>query len=76
MTSNPNKKPKVIVTRKLPDPIETRLLREAREIGCTTIDGAAMFVNQASAQFTRWTNQPAPTDIMRKVVIERLQASQ
>jgi 3-dehydroquinate dehydratase/shikimate dehydrogenase len=54
------------------NPIETRLLREAREHGCRTVDGAAMFVGQAAAQFTRWTGLPAPRDLMRAVVVARL----
>jgi len=54
------------------NPIETRLLQEARRQGCTTIDGVAMFVNQAAAQFTLWTGRPAPTEVMRQVVIDRL----
>jgi len=54
------------------NPIETRLLREARELGCKTVDGVAMFVNQAVAQFERWTDKQAPVDVMRDVVIARL----
>lgn len=54
------------------NPIETRLLREALERGCKTIDGASMFVNQAVAQFERWTSQRAPVEVMREVVIARL----
>lgn len=54
------------------NPIETRLLREAKQAGCVTIDGVAMFVNQASAQFRLWTHRPAPADLMREAVIQRL----
>jgi len=54
------------------NPIETRLLREAGRCGCTTIDGLAMFVNQAAAQFKLWTGRPAPVEAMRKVALERL----
>ena len=31
------------------NPLETRLLREAREIGCTVVNGVAMFVHQGVA---------------------------
>jgi shikimate 5-dehydrogenase len=31
-----------------------------------------MFVNQAVAQFERWTGRPAPMDSMRYVVVSRL----
>ena len=54
------------------NPIETRLLREARLRGCRVIDGVAMFVGQAAAQFRLWTNLSPPTAIMRQVVIQRL----
>ena len=54
------------------NPVDTRLLRDARERGCRTIDGVAMFVNQAAAQFARWTGQSAPIDVMRDVVVGRL----
>ncbi|MHC4441842.1 MAG: shikimate dehydrogenase [Planctomycetota bacterium] len=54
------------------NPIETHLLHEARRQGCKTVDGVSMFVNQAVAQFERWTGQKAPVEIMRQVVIDRL----
>ncbi len=54
------------------NPVETRLLREARAAGCRTIDGVAMFVNQAVGQFERWTEQKAPVQIMRHIVLEQL----
>jgi shikimate dehydrogenase len=53
-------------------PRETRLLREARSVGCKTIAGLEMFVNQAVVQFELWTNTDAPVDIMRKIVEENL----
>lgn len=54
------------------NPIETRLLREAREHGCRTVDGVEMFVRQAAAQFERWAGRPAPIDLLRGVVTARL----
>ncbi len=54
------------------NPIETRLLREARAAACVTVDGAAMFVNQASAQFRLWTGKDAPVGLMREVVLHKL----
>jgi shikimate 5-dehydrogenase len=32
-----------------------------------------MFVRQAAVQFEAWTQLPAPTDVMQKVVLDRLQ---
>jgi shikimate 5-dehydrogenase len=54
------------------NPIETRLLRQAKEAGGITIDGVTMFVNQAVAQFDRWTGQSAPVQVMRDVVLTKL----
>ena len=54
------------------NPLKTRLLREAEEIGCITIPGIDLFVNQAVDQFELWTGEKAPKDLMREIVIERL----
>lgn len=54
------------------NPVETLLLREAREHGCRTVDGVEMFVRQAAAQFERWTGLTAPIDRLRDVVTARL----
>jgi len=53
------------------NPLETRLLREAKTAGCRTIRGLDMFLNQAVAQFELWTQQPAPADAMRTVLESR-----
>ncbi len=54
------------------NPLETQLLKDAREAGCITIPGTEMFVRQAAAQFELWTKKPAPVDVFRKVLYERL----
>ena len=54
------------------NPLRTRLLREAEAIGCNTVDGVSMFVYQGVAQFEMWTDLKAPTDLMRKVILESL----
>ena len=66
--------PETLVFDSVYNPLETRLLAEARARGCRTVDGLAMFVNQAVEQFELWTRHPAPRDLMRAVVEERLQA--
>ena len=53
------------------NPRETKLLAEAKAAGCRTIAGLEMFLHQAAAQFELWTNQPAPTDVMRTVLESR-----
>lgn len=54
------------------NPLDTRLLQDARAVGCRTIRGVEMFLNQAIAQFELWTHHKAPADVMRKVLESRL----
>lgn len=51
-------------------PVETPLLRAARQAGLRTVDGVPMFVNQAAAQFTRWTGHAAPVRLFERIVRE------
>jgi shikimate dehydrogenase len=50
------------------NPRDTRLLKDAKAAGCRTIPGLEMFLHQAAAQFELWTNQAAPTDVMRAIL--------
>jgi len=50
------------------NPLETRLLAEARQAGCRTVKGIEMFLHQAVGQFELWTQQPAPVGVMRAVL--------
>ena len=45
-------------------PVDTGLLRAAREVGATFVDGVGMLVHQAARAFTLWTGQPAPIEVM------------
>jgi 3-dehydroquinate dehydratase/shikimate dehydrogenase len=51
-------------------PIETPLVRAARESKLRVVDGVSMFVNQAAAQFTMWTGSPAPVRLFERIVRE------
>ena len=53
------------------NPRDTQLLKEAKGVGCRVIPGLEMFLHQAAAQFELWTNQAAPTDVMRAVLESR-----
>lgn len=48
------------------NPMDTKLLREAREAGCQTLGGLAMLVAQAVEQFKLWTGTPPPEDVMQE----------
>jgi len=59
-------RPGAVVLDMVYDPLETRLLREARAAGCTVVDGLEMLLAQAVAQFETWTGVEAPVDVMRQ----------
>ncbi len=46
------------------NPAETRLLREAKEKGAKTLNGAEMLAWQGALAFEKWTGYKAPVDIM------------
>jgi len=54
------------------NPLVTRLLADARAVGCLTIGGLAMLVSQAERQFQWWTGQSAPPDSFRRAAEARL----
>jgi len=51
-------------------PLNTALLRRAREIGCTVVDGLGMLIHQAVPGFERWFGpRPEVDDILRDIVL-------
>jgi 3-dehydroquinate dehydratase/shikimate dehydrogenase len=54
------------------NPIETPLLRMARQKGIAVITGVEMFVQQGARQFEIWTGKPAPEEEMLRVVLHAL----
>jgi len=50
------------------NPMETPLLKLARERGIPVISGLEMFVQQGARQFEIWTGKPAPEAEMQRVV--------
>jgi 3-dehydroquinate dehydratase/shikimate dehydrogenase len=54
------------------NPIETPLIRLARQQGIPFITGVEMFVQQGARQFEIWTGKPAPEEEMLRVVIHSL----
>jgi 3-dehydroquinate dehydratase / shikimate dehydrogenase len=54
------------------NPIETPLLRLARQKGIAIITGIEMFVQQGARQFEIFTGKPAPEEEMLRVVIHSL----
>ena len=53
-------------------PLETKLIKLAKENENTTINGFGMFLYQAAEQYRLFTNNAPPLDVMEKVLLERL----
>lgn len=52
------------------NPAETRFLKEAKEVGCTTINGLGMSLYQGLRQIQLWTGGKAvPLDVMRDTLM-------
>jgi len=54
------------------NPQRTRFLADAESMGCRTIDGLAMFVAQARAQFRLWTGRDFPALPARRLLRQLL----
>jgi shikimate dehydrogenase len=54
------------------NPLNTRLLQEAKKAGAKTIDGVMMLVYQGAEAFKIWTGKTPPVEVMEKAVRERL----
>jgi 3-dehydroquinate dehydratase/shikimate dehydrogenase len=57
------------------NPIDTPLLRMAKQKGLAVISGVEMFVQQGARQFEIWTGKPAPEEEMLRVVLHALRQS-
>src|SRR5215472_11845814 len=55
------------------NPMETALIRKAKEQGKTTVPGLEMFIEQAVRQFEIWTGETAPRAAMQKAALEALE---
>ena len=54
------------------NPLNTQLLKDASEIGCKTLNGIEMFINQGALAFEWWTDTKPNTNVMKKTIIEIL----
>lgn len=50
------------------NPVETVFLREAAKRGAKTVTGLGMLVQQAALNFTLWTGEKAPIDVMEEAL--------
>ena len=56
------------------NPINTRLLNEAKAAGAQTISGIDMLAWQGALAFEKWTGQAAPIDLMKKEAVKMLES--
>jgi 3-dehydroquinate dehydratase/shikimate dehydrogenase len=68
----PDRIPADVVFDMVYNPLETVLLRRARQEGKTVITGLEMFIEQAARQFEIWTGESAPRAAMEKAAQEAL----
>ena len=54
------------------NPLETRLLCEAKAAGCRTIDGLSMFIHQGAHQFRLFTGNEPSLALMKTTLIEAM----
>ena len=56
------------------NPLETKLLIDARAAGCSTISGLEMLIAQAALQFELWTGKKPSIDTMRSSALAKITA--
>jgi len=54
------------------NPLETKLLEDAKTAGATIVSGLEMLLYQGAVAFEIWTNCPAPVDVMKKAALSKL----
>ncbi len=54
------------------NPLETQLIKDSKEIGCQTLSGLDMLVNQGALAFEWWTNRKPNLELMKLKIIEYL----
>ena len=54
------------------NPLQTRLLKDAKEIGSKTLNGLDMFINQGALAFEWWTGKKPNVELMKEKIIEQL----
>lgn len=63
-------RPELIVADTVYAPVETVLLKSAREKGCKTVSGLGMMLWQGAAAFKLWTNQEMPVDYIKQLMFK------
>jgi len=64
--------PEALVYDVVYNPLETPLLRAARERGSRVVDGLRMLIYQGARGFRLWTGREAPVEVMFRAALEAL----
>ncbi|RXT14787.1 shikimate dehydrogenase [Ammoniphilus sp. CFH 90114] len=64
----------LLVSDLIYNPLETKLLKEAKMIGAKTHNGMGMFIQQGALAFALWTQCDAPIDVMKETVLKKLKS--
>jgi shikimate dehydrogenase len=54
------------------NPLETKLVRDAKVVGAKVVSGLEMLIYQGAVSFEIWTNCPAPVKVMREAALNKL----
>ncbi|MBK5133119.1 shikimate dehydrogenase [Candidatus Bathyarchaeota archaeon] len=54
------------------NPLETKLLSDAKIVGAKTINGLEMLIYQGAASFELWTGRKAPIEIMKLATLKQI----
>ncbi len=68
LSSNKN----AIVCDVVPNPLRTKFIEKAQEMGLKTFDGFSMLVNQGAISFKLWTGVHAPIDVMKEALTKEM----
>lgn len=66
-------KPDLTVMDIVYNPVETKLIKDAKLAKAKVVNGVEMLIHQGAASFTIWTNQQAPVEVMRQTALKQLQ---
>jgi shikimate dehydrogenase len=65
-------RPEAFIYDLIYNPLETRLLREARQRGLRGTNGAGMLARQGALALELWTGERAPAQLMEQVILDAL----
>ncbi|WP_408954687.1 shikimate dehydrogenase [Natroniella sp. ANB-PHB2] len=62
-----------LITDLVYNPVETVLLKRAKELGVKTVSGLGMLIYQGAIAFEIWTGQKADVEVMKNAILSQLE---